>query len=129
MINDLEEDVNNTALDIMNINGSYSAAQADIADMETAFSDPTTGYDAIITALNMSIAETTMTAGENTDYLADPMPSLSTQMLTSDYVFVNDSRIMLDAEMNNIATFTQCSFETLEFQLALSDVPGIAMNG
>lgn len=56
------------------------------------------------------------------------MPTLSTQMITSDYVIVNENRIELDMAMVDVGTFNLCGRETLEFQLALSDVPGLDMS-
>ena len=78
--------------------------------------------------LNGLIAGTTASVGDITDYLADPMPTLSTQMITSDYAIVNENRIVLDTAMVDVGTFNLCGRETLEFQLALSDVPGLDMS-
>ena len=78
--------------------------------------------------LNGLIAGTTLRVGLTTAYLADPMPTLSTQMITSDYVIVNENRIVLDMAMVDVGTFNLCGRETLEFQLALSDVPGLDMS-
>ena len=68
-----------------------------------------------------------MVADANTLYLGAPDPTLSTQTITSDYLKVNDDVIMLSMATVNVDTFILCPGETLEFQLALSDVSGLNM--